>query len=360
MFTRTRHRALLAGLVLAATAVLAGCSGSGQASTSDSASGGSGGGVSVPVAGGEVKTHDATDIAVMLQATPTYSDTLIKANGVKDAAKALGAKVTLYYSNLDPATELANYQSIVNSGKYGALIIQSVTSQLCKTIGSDALSKNMLVVVIGGPLCGDGTASGTSLRAPGTLAYIDTNNLIPGNLMMLKGAEKVLGPGPQKVLMIEGTQGHPSTNSQLTAWKQFASTVPNWKLDGTVYTDWTTPGAFSSTQNLLQSHRNATVIFTPYVDITAGVVKAIDAAGLSSKISVFETSGGTKVSVQMLQQGQILGSVPTYSHEAAYQAVQDIVDASKGKSVPAYYLIPAADKNGMLTKKTLSGFTPEG
>jgi ABC-type sugar transport system substrate-binding protein len=263
----------------------------------------------------------------------------------------------VFYSNLDPATELTNYNTIINSGKYGAIVVQAVSPQLCKTMPEDAIKHQILVAVMGGPLCATGTETGEALRAPGTLTYVDQNNLINGAAAMFDGAAKMLGDGPQKVLLVFGSQGHPTVVAHETAWDTFAAAHPNWEVVGKVYTDWTTPGAYASTQNLLQANPDATVAFSTYVDITAGLTKAIADQGLTDKISVFESSGGTQVSTDLIKSGAIKGSVPIYSYDVAYAGVKAVEDAANGQKVPGYILLDKYAKIPMITQANLDQYS---
>jgi ABC-type sugar transport system substrate-binding protein len=351
--------ALLA--VVLATALAACGSGSQTAATGSSSAQGSGtapaGAVSVDVGTGTITPHDTGNIAVMLQAGPTYSDTQNKAEGAQAAAEELGVTAEIFYSNLDPATELTNYNTIINSGKYGAIVVQAVSPQLCKQMPQDAITHQILVAVIGGPLCATGTETGEALRAPGTLTYVDQNNLINGATDMYNGAAEMLGDGPQKVLLVFGSQGHPTVVAHETAWDTFAAAHPDWEVVGKVYTDWTTPGAYATTQNLLQANPDATVAFSTYVDITAGLTKAIADQGLSDKISVFESSGGTTVSTDLIKSGALEGSVPIYSYDVAYAGVKAIDDAANGRTVPAFIRLDKYSEIPMITQANLDQYS---
>jgi ABC-type sugar transport system substrate-binding protein len=285
---------------------------------------------------GKITPHNIDSIAVMIQSGPTYSDSATKWKGAQAAAAAAGVTVDVYWSNQDPGTELSNFNTITNSGKYGGLVIQAVSRQMCKTIADSAVTSQMVVTAMSGPLCDDGTGVGEELVAPGTIAYIDNNNLINGAETMFNGADQMLGGKPQKVLQVWGNEGHTTVVAHQTAWDAFAAKHPDWELEGTTFVaDWTTPAAYTATQNLLQTHPDTTVIFTPYIDITAGVANAIKDAGLTDQISLFETSGGTDLSIDLVKQGRLAGFVPTASFESGYEAVTTTAATLKSGTLPA-------------------------
>jgi ABC-type sugar transport system substrate-binding protein len=351
MFNRKSRRTCLAlaALVVGALALTACASSSGSTATSSN--------VKIDVGNGTVVPQHTNRVAVMLQAGPTYSDTANKAEGAKDIAKTLGVSVDVYYSNLDPATELSNWNTIVNSSKYGGLLIQPVAPQMCKLIANSAVQKRLLIVVMGSPLCGDGSQSGAQLRSAGTIAYVSGNNLLDAATPLFNDAARIMGSGPQKVLLVFGSQGYPTVVAHEIAWKAFEASHPDWTTVGKVYTDWTTPDAYAKTRNLLQAHPDATVVFSTYVDITAGVTKAISDAQLTDKIKVFESSGGSALSVQLLKAGKLAGSLPIYSYDQARAGVQTIVNAFKGTQPPPFIRLTKMDTTGMITPETVSTYS---
>jgi ribose transport system substrate-binding protein len=352
--TRVLPIVLAIGVVTSLSACGSGDGGGGSAGDSSTPAAG---GVSVDVGTGTIAPHDMEDIAVMIQAGPTYSDSASKAEGAKQAGEDLGVNVEIYWSALDPATEVSNYNTIMTSGKFGGLAVQAVSAQLCKTIAADSVKSQTLVSVFGGPLCAKGDETGDDLWAPGTVTYVDQNNLVNGATTMFEGAAELLGDGPQKVMLVLGSEGHPTQVGTEKAWDDFAAEHPDWTLAGKIYTDWTTPGAFSSTQNLLQANPDATVLFTPYVDITAGVVKAVAAQNMTDKVSVFETAGGTDLSVELLNAGTLTGSVPSHPYDVGYSAVEALVEAGSG-TMPPPVIYQSEERSAMITKENVGSYTP--
>lgn len=353
---RIRKRYSLIAIAAASVLVLAGCSG--ESASTDSTDSGSSSASAIDVGIGEVTPHDMDNIAVMIQAGPTYSDSASKAEGAKAAAKDLGVNVDIYWSDNDPNTELSNFNTIVQGKKHGAIGIQSVSPQMCKIVADAVIDAQLVVDAFGGPLCSDGSESGEELVAPGTVAFVEQNNLVEGAKVMYEGAAEQLGDGPQKVVLVFGNEGHTTVTAHEVAWDEFAAEHPDWEVVGKVYTDWTTPGAYADTQNLLQANPDATVVFSTFIDITAGVVNAVADQGLEDQVSVYESSGGTDLSVDLLNQGKIQGTVPGLSYDVGYAAVESLVKAGKGDLDSGLIRLEEFDKLGMLTKVTLGDFKP--
>lgn len=355
----------LAALVLAAAAV--GCgdddneSGSSGGSESAAAGGESGGetGGAIDVGTGKITPKNTDRIAMLLQASKAYSYPLAQEKAAKAEAEKLGVEVDVFYSNLDPAVERANFQQALTSGKYGGIVMQPVTAQLCVPVEKTAAQRGVLVLIFGNPLCDKGTGAGEELWAKGTIGYIGGQNNIPGiNEVLEAAAEKQ--QGPQKVILAMGIQGHPSVVAWETAWKEFAAEHPDWKLLETVYTDFTTPGAFNAMQNALNAHRDTTVIFSPYIDITAGVTKAVSARNLGDQIAVYENGGGSKVSVGLVKGGKLAGSLPVYPSSLGSSGVQVMAEALKGKQ-PEKMLENDGNPEpfGVLTPENVGEYEPQ-
>lgn len=360
-------RRFVAVLGMAATATLIAACGSSSTEGTTSATGSSAEATSaaaatgIDVGTGTVTPKNTDRIAYMVQAGKTFSYTNAQAKAAVDKGKELGVSVDVYYSDLDPAKELANFQQAFSSGKYGGLILQSVSPQLCKSIESDSVKNQVLVEVVGNPLCDQATAVGEDLWSKGTIAYMGGQNGVDG-ITDLLNASAEQQTGPQKVMLVLGIKGHPSSTAWEVAFKKFQETHPDWSLANTVYTDFTTPGAFSAVQNALQANKDVTVAYSLYIDVTAGAAKALDAQGLTSKVALYENGGGSKVSVELIQKGQIQGSLPTYPASLGSEGVTVMVDAFKGVQ-PAKFIPgdgnPDYKTQGVITKGNVGSFTPQ-
>jgi ribose transport system substrate-binding protein len=360
---------------LAGIVVLAGC-GSSSSSTTTTAAGttasgtsaaattGSGGGSSagINVGVGTIKPMSGNkNIAFFGQATNAYTYTVAQTNAAVAEGKKLGYNVSAFFSGLNPATELANFQNAITSGKYAGIIMQPVNSQLCVPMKTMPLKYHVLVSIVGSPLCDKGTGNGAVLWAPGTINYIGGQNNVDGINSVLATAAK-LSPGNQNAAFIMGLNGHPSVVAWQAAWVPFAKAHPNWKLIDTSYTDFTTPQAFSATENALTAHPNITAIFSPYIDVTSGVVKALSAEGKTGKIAVYENGGGSKIAAGLVKGGQITGDLPVYPADLGTTGVDQMVKALQGTQPPKFTPgdgNPNATTTGVLTKANISSFTPQ-
>jgi ribose transport system substrate-binding protein len=301
------------------------------------------------------------NIAFFGQATNAYTYTVAQTKAAQAEGAKLGYNVSVFFDNLSPATELANFQQAITSGKYAGIIFQPVNSQLCVPMRTQSLKYHVLVEIVGTPLCDKGTGSGAALWAPGTISFIGGQNNVDGINSVLETAAK-LSPGPQKAAFIMGLNGNPSVVAWQTAWKPFAAAHPNWSLVDTAYTDFTAPTAFTDTENAITSHSDITAMFSPYIDVTSGVVKAVAAQGKTGKIKVYENGGGSGIAAGLVKSGALTGDLPVYPESLGSTGVQTMVSALQGKQPPKF--IPGdgnatATTTGVLTKATIGSFTPQ-
>jgi ribose transport system substrate-binding protein len=317
-------------------------------------------GVKINIGTGDITPRKMKNIAVMLNydLSTTFSTSMY--NAAQAAAKKHGINIDFKYAHLDAPTELANFQSIVSSGKYDGVIIQPLSSQLCKPVQRDAAKNNLAVVVIVSPNCGNASAEGDGLWSPGTLNYVAGMNDRNHTVALMKSAAEHT-PGPQKVMLVMGTQTLPNTVSFEDGFNDYLKTNPQWRKVTTVYTDFSAPDALKKTQNALQGYKDVTVIVTSYAGITDGVVQAIEARGLTGKIAVYDQTAGSRRSAALIESGQLTGTMPSYPASIMEAAIQTLVDAGMGKT-PKRFINDDGNPDaatGAVTKSDVASLKPQ-
>ncbi len=349
--------AAIAALTAAGALALAGCT------TDTQASGSSSGGPGISIGSATIHpTAKNKKLAAIFVSPPSFGYGISEQKGVEQAAKKYGYSVDVFWDELDPAKELSNFQHVMSSGQYDGLIIEPINTQLCNQLTAQATQANMPIVTVSKGVCDDGSGTGKELWAKGTVAFVGGTSTRPGTDELLEKAAGTL-KGSQNVAFVLGPQGHPSgAVAWQAAWKEFAPKHPDWKLVETAYTDFTTPDAFTKTQNLLTARPDISVIFTPYIDVTQGVAKAVEARNLKGKVAVYEETGGTAASVQLIKDGLLTGSLPAYPAAMTAKAFEVITQAIDGKQPERFYGDdgnPSAAKLGILTKDNIGQYTPQ-
>ncbi len=126
-------------------------------------------------------------------------------------------------------------------------------------------------------------------------------------------------------------------------------------------TNYLTPEGLKETQNMLQSHPEINVVITIYSDLTVGVARAVEAAGKTGEIEVFDL-GGDKANVKLIEEGKQTMSAPYFPRTVSETAVEAIHNAFEGKPVEKFYSgfsVGTPEEPFFVTKETLSEFEPQ-
>lgn len=355
--TRDRHGlpTMLTILLATAATALSGCG-----SIGSSASGNESSGSTIDVGTGTLDVQKMDNIALLLNNDNSATYTVALVDAATAAAKDKGVNLDVKFAHLDAPTELANYQSVMSSGKYQGVIVQPLTGQLCDPIKNDSVSKKLAVVTVVSPLCSTTTDSADGPWAPGTVSFVGGMNNRAHTVALMDTAA-ANATGPQKVMLVVGTQTLPDTISFLDGYQDFAAEHPDWTTTDTVYTDFSAPDAFAKTQNALQGNSGVTMIVTSYAGITDGVVQAVDAQKLQGQIAVYDQTGGNSQSVKLIDAGKLTGTLPSYPASIGTAAVQALVDSASGNT-PERFIDNDGNPDaatGAVTKADLASLTPQ-
>jgi ribose transport system substrate-binding protein len=281
-------------------------------------------------------------------------------------AKYPGATVSMFDPEFDAQTELMMVQNAITSGKYNAFFINAVDGvDVCNLLTVEAPAHNIAVVNVASPLCAGRALlpSPEQHWAPGTVAIIDNSSIdfmVDWYTWMAKQ-----NPGPQKVIVVEGPQPHTTTPINNTALAIVQKSYPNFQVIAVGHTDWSELQGFTVTQSLLKAHPNATIVMGIYSDITLGVVKAIQQAGLQGKIKVYDR-GGSSAIIQDIKQGLVQATTPNYPVGSAVAAMAVLQKAFMGQPFSHVILneggpVPAGSSTGMLPidSANVASFVPQ-
>ncbi|GAA2591666.1 hypothetical protein GCM10010399_22760 [Dactylosporangium fulvum] len=290
-------------------------------------------------------------------ATNEYAAALAK--GAKEAAEKYGVDLSIFEANFDINTQYNQLQNTLTSGKYQAMIVQPTTPQVCKQVQQGVKRYQVLITVLGSTLCGQDDSSGDELASPGTVSFVGGMYNTPGQEAFLKDCI-AHSPGKHQALALLGPEYFGTTKAWKAAGKLVLPDNPDFRITREVNTNWSTPDAFKRVQDALQGAPDIDVIISAQSDLTKGAVRAIKSLGREGKIRVYEMGGG-KDSVALVQSGEVYSTFPTYPKSSAYAALEALVKASKGETVPRF-IDRDGNPNGVLEgipADKLSSYTPE-
>ena len=274
--------------------------------------------------------------------------------GVKEAAAKAGADVEVFDAGWDPEKQANQAQNVIASGKFNAIIAESVDgNQTCKVFSEDALKAKILVVIKNQPICGRQTKSGDEYWTPGTLAYVGGTQGANESQQWLEQIVKD-NPGPQKVAIVTDGDLNSNTINMNVAEKAITAAHPDFKIIADVRTDYTVKDGNEKAQALLQANPDLTVIISNYSDPTRGVVQAVRQAGLKGRVKIYDL-GGNKWAFKALEAGDLTSTRTLTPYTEGKKAAEALAAAWAGKPVPKHVPLEAV----VVTPENASQHQPE-
>lgn len=279
--------------------------------------------------------------------------------GAEKAAAEAGADITVFDGKFDPTTQVNQMTQALTAKKYDAFVINAVLGEpVCNVATRQAPKQGVLVTAFATPLCGRDLKAGEGIWSPGTVTQlVNSGGYEAIRLMWQRIADA--NPGAHRIIDLTGAERSAPGQAWVKARDEVLATRPDLKVLATAFTDYTTPQGFSKTQTLLQAHPDADLLVTGYTPLTVGAVRAIEQAGRSDDMKVYDL-GATKVAVQMIKEGRLTASQPGYPFDAGYTATKAAIDAWNGKRVPR--TIPNDGHDGeapFVTRETMDEYTPQ-
>jgi ribose transport system substrate-binding protein len=296
----------------------------------------------------------------------SQDNTYMKAHveAVKKAAAAVGAKVTIFDGQANPAIQRSQIQNALASKKFNAALIIPIASQpSCNQVTKDLPAANIPVIVLAQQTCGRDVNSGQELWSPGIVSWVG-NDWPALDLGWATAVDERLD-SPSEALLILGPADNTVSNVNLKVVKE--AKLSKLKLVGVGRTDYTPASALTQVQNLLKAHPNVTSILLQFGGELPGVVQAIKQAGKTGKIRIYDI-GGTAQDKPAIEKGDLELTVPFYPYTQAYCGVELLAALNAGQAVPRVVVNDCHKTDGppdqqntvVITKDNVASFTPQG
>lgn len=350
-------RRLLLGLVVG-TMAIAGCGSSGATSASQSSNSSSG--TSVNLGAGPVKVGDGQLKIAFFSAGSTNAYLKAFNNAAVSEAKKLGASLTLFDGNFDPSTQTNQIEQALASGQYNAWIMDPIPPGNCPLI-QQAIKKGIIITAVNQPMCGKSANGGDASWLPGTVNYVAGDQTEPVFYTWLQKIVE-LNPGPQHMLVLEGPQGQEQTTGTQADIKKIEAKYPQMKITSVQVPGYALAAAEQQTAALIRSTPNLTIVAGNYSDLTQGAVEALQAAGMTKKLKIYD-AGGDKWAVASVKKGLLEFTQPYLPATETRDAVDSLVNVWKGKSTGPHYVdimksitVPGGP---FITKSNVDQFSPQ-
>jgi len=293
--------------------------------------------ISISVGNGKPITWKAGTTPKLAYFIVGTSDSYLVAeeNGAKAAAKKAGVDLTVFDAQFNTQTQISQITDAETSGNYNAFIINAADGDAqCTEISKQIPAKNIPVTTVVTPICGRTYKDGTADWAPGTVDFVGGTEGVAMAKALWEQAVKD-NSGTENVAFFGGPQNGGPTEAAYRALQQVLAAHSNFKLVGSYYTDYTTADGLAKAQTLLQAHPDVNIILSAYSGVTQGVAEALQSAGKSKSVKVYDM-GGNQFDATGVKAGTVTAFTPYFPYSAGKQAVNQMLKALDGKTVSRY------------------------
>lgn len=321
---KKQKRWLLLGMFALLLFVIAACGG-GAASTGQPANSGT------PAGTNNAEQEAANDAPKKIAFFSAGASNNYLKTGIEHAEKVaadLGMEIDIFDGRFDPLTQLNQIQNAIATNKYDGFVIEAVDgNQVCK-VAQQAADKGIAISAINIELCGE-----VDTAAEKTLTFVGGQSVATYQEIL----QKIFKDKPEggKLVAIGG----PATGTPYLNYKKALEIEmplhPEWELVGMHSTDYTANQAFQVAQNVLQANPDLDVIFSNYSGMTAGVVKAKEAAKRDN-VKIYDF-GGDEWAFQAVRDGKIQQTVVMLPKEEIQRGIEALDLHFKGQEVPKFY-----------------------
>ena len=247
------------------------------------------------------------------------------ADAAKQAAAEAGAEIEVISAGWDPNKQLGQVEDAIASGRYDALVVESIDGQtLCKSLTRAA--EDMVVSIYNAPICG----RFKELHQPGTVGFFGRDEYASG---------RKLGAEIAKALGEEGSVGYVSGPAQVgivqtttEGIKDELAEHPGIDLVAELDGAWDPAKGLAATQDLIEAQPDVDGII---YGVDQMAVPSIDWLQRSGNLEDREivTLGGTEQGFALIDEGVIAASINSLPREEAAYAVQAAISALRDEQI---------------------------
>lgn len=263
--------------------------------------------------------------------------------GAEEHAKELG--VDLIYmtanNNTDIEKQVQLADDMITKGVDALILVPMEPASLIPTI-LKANEADIPVVLVNDPI----DEAAAEEQGAKYVTYVGTDNIMGGKTAAEFVKEQY--PTGANIALIGGVAGQTTSDQRLDGFKEGIKDVSNLKIVAEQPTDWSRDQGFSVMQNMLTANPDIDLVYGASDVMLMGAAEAIQQAGLQDQIKVLGFDG-SKEALDMVKNGQMLGTVAQYPKMMSSAALDAAVAALKGESVdnPIYTEVEVLTKDNL-------------
>ncbi|MFB7221517.1 ABC transporter permease/substrate-binding protein [Streptomyces sp. NPDC002596] len=257
--------------------------------------------------------------------------------GAQAEAKHAGIDLTVTDAQNDASQQANQLQNFTGEG-VKSIIVNPVDSD---AVGPAVRAANKADIPV--------IAADRGVNKADTATLVASDNVAGGRLAAKALAEKLGGKGD--IVVLQGTAGTSASRERGQGFTEGIKAYPGIKVVASQPADFDRTKGLDVMTNLLQSHPKVTGVFAENDEMALGAVKALGSkAGTSVDVVGFD---GTPDGLKAVGTGTLYASVAQQPKELGKIAVQNAVEAARGKKVDSMVKVPVK----VVTEKNVADFS---
>ncbi|GAA3485911.1 ABC transporter permease/substrate-binding protein [Streptomyces yanii] len=257
--------------------------------------------------------------------------------GAQAEAKHAGIDLTVTDAQNDASQQANQLQNFTGEG-VKSIIVNPVDSD---AVGPAVRAANKADIPV--------IAADRGVNKADTATLVASDNVAGGRLAAKALAEKLGGKGD--IVVLQGTAGTSASRERGQGFTEGIKAYPGIKVVASQPADFDRTKGLDVMTNLLQSHPGVTGVFAENDEMALGAVKALGSkAGTSVDVVGFD---GTPDGLKAVGTGTLYASVAQQPKELGKIAVQNAVEAARGKKVDSMVKVPVK----VVTEKNVADFS---
>ncbi|WP_330481031.1 ABC transporter permease/substrate-binding protein [Streptomyces sp. NBC_00724] len=257
--------------------------------------------------------------------------------GAQAEAKDAGIDLTVTDAQNDASQQANQLQNFTGAGMQ-SIIVNPVDSD---AVGPAVRAANKAHIPV--------VAADRGVNKADTATLVASDNVAGGRLAAKALADKLGGKGD--IVVLQGTAGTSASRERGKGFTEGLKAYPGIKVVASQPADFDRTKGLDVMTNLLQSHPRITGVFAENDEMALGAVKALGSkAGKSVDVVGFD---GTPDGLKAVAAGTLYASVAQQPKELGKIAVQNAVEAARGKHVDSTVKVPVK----VVTEKNVADFS---
>ncbi|MGW0693098.1 substrate-binding domain-containing protein [Streptomyces sp. NBC_01579] len=257
--------------------------------------------------------------------------------GAQAEAKDAGVDLTVTDAQNDASQQANQLQNFTGAGMQ-SIIVNPVDSD---AVGPAVRAANKADIPV--------VAADRGVNKADTATLVASDNVAGGRLAAKALADRLGGKGD--IVVLQGTAGTSASRERGKGFTEGLKAYPGIKVVASQPADFDRTKGLDVMTNLLQSHPRITGVFAENDEMALGAVKALGSkAGKSVDVVGFD---GTPDGLKAVAAGTLYASVAQQPKELGKIAVQNAVEAARGKQVASTVKVPVK----VVTEKNVADFS---